>query len=182
MTALKSEHLENTLQVLTWIDTELKRYPSGFLKRHGSRNFVLANAYVPKTWKGPGAPYSPMFIVERPSASILVTIPSALTPTTEVLGRGYLHQTLLTYLPTLGTESAKRLVALSNQREGLFKILWDPFDLAELSALTKTDTRLKQRRELLQDFLRTLDPQFDQAFWATVATNDRATLYAKVRN
>ena len=193
VTALTSEHLENVLQVLTWIDVELKRYPAGFLKRHGSRYLVLANAYIPKTWKGPGVLYSPAFIVEKRSASILVTVPSVLTPTTEILGKGYLHQTLFTYLlvdvktpgfplalehwktlasegASLKTESAKRLVALSNQREGLFKILWEPFEVAELSALAKTDTRLKQRMELVQGFLRTLDPQFDQAFWATVST------------
>ncbi|WP_309717921.1 hypothetical protein [Armatimonas sp.] len=193
VTALKLEHLENVLQVLTWVDTELKRYPVGFLKTHGSRNLVLASAYVAKNGNGSGTAYSPAFIAEKASASLLVTVPSAITPTTEILGKGYLHQTLFTYLLTdvkspksplalerwktlasdsaaLESESAKRLVALSNQREGLFKILWEPFEVAELSALAKTDAPLKQRIALVQSFLQTLDPKFDQAFWATIAT------------
>ncbi len=62
VTALKPEHLENVLQVLTWVDVELKRYPAGFLKTHGSRNLVLANAYIPKNAKGLGTAYSPAFI------------------------------------------------------------------------------------------------------------------------
>ncbi len=193
VTALKPEHLENVLQVLTWVDVELKRYPAGFLKTHGSRNLVLANAYIPKNAKGSGTAYSPAFIAEKRSASILVTVPSTITPTTEILGKGYLHQTLFTYLLTdakapnsplalerwktlasgsaaLESESTKRLVALSNQREGLFKLLWEPFEVAELSALAKADAQLKQRIALVQSFLHTLDSQFDQAFWATVAT------------
>ena len=44
VTALKPEHLDNTLQILTWVDAELKRYPSGFVKKHGPKNLALANA------------------------------------------------------------------------------------------------------------------------------------------
>ena len=193
LSPLMLEHLENALQVLTWVEAEFKRYPTGFIQKHGSQNLVLANAYVSKTWKGTGVPYSPAFIPEQSSASILVTVPSAITPTTEVLARGYLHQTLFTYLlaevkspdspialehwktlasddSTFETEAAKRLAKSSNYREGLFKMFWDPFEFAELNALAKTDSLLNQRVEIVQTFLRTLDPQFDQAFWATVAT------------
>ena len=56
------EHLENALQVLTWVEAELRRYPAGFLQKHGSKNLILANAYVSKTSKGTGTPYSPAFI------------------------------------------------------------------------------------------------------------------------
>jgi len=193
VTALKAEHLANALQILTWVEAELKRYPAGFIQKHGAKNLVLANAYVSKLWKGSGTPYSPAFIAEKRSASILVTVPSSITPTTEILGRGYLHQTLFAYLladvkspdspialerwktlasadSTLETETAKRLTKASNTREGLFKMFWDPFDFAELKALAKTDARLKQRMQIVQSFLQTLDPQFDQAFWAVVAT------------
>ncbi len=187
------EHLENALQVLTWVEAELRRYPAGFLQKHGSKNLILANAYVSKTSKGTGTPYSPAFIAEKKSDSILVTVPTTIAPATEVLGRGYLHQTLFAYLvadvkspdaplalehwktlasddSSLESESAKRLTKQSNLREGLYKTLWDPFECAELIALAKTDARLSERIEIVQSFLRTLDPQFDQAFWATVAT------------
>ena len=46
VTTLKAEHLTNALSVLTWVEAELKRYPAGFVKKHGSKNLVLANAYV----------------------------------------------------------------------------------------------------------------------------------------
>ena len=62
---LVPEHQENALQVLTWVEAELRRYPAGFLQKHGARNLVLANAYIPKTWKGTGTPYSPAFIAEK---------------------------------------------------------------------------------------------------------------------
>lgn len=190
---LVPEHQENALQVLTWVEAELRRYPAGFLQKHGARNLVLANAYIPKTWKGTGTPYSPAFIAEKKSDSILVTVPSVITPSTEILGRGYLHQTLFAYLLadvkfadtpialehwktlasddlTLETESVKRLITQSNLRDGLYKMLWDPYESAELNVLAKTDANLKQRMEIVQSFLKTLDPQFDQAFWTTVAT------------
>ncbi len=193
VTALKAEHVDNALQILAWVEAELKRYPAGFVKKHGSKNLVLANAYVSKAAKGTTPAYSPTFIAARSSDSILVTVPTAMTPTIEALGRGYLHSTLFSYLladvkspdsplalarwktlesddSKLETESVKRLIKASNTREGLYKMLWEPFEFNELTTLAKTDTRLKQRMEIVQTFLRTLDPQFDQAFWATLAT------------
>ena len=190
---LTPDHLENVLQILTWVEAELKRYPSGFIQKHGSRNLFLANAYVSKTWKGTGVPYSPTFIAEKSSDSILTTVPTTTTPTTEILGRGYLHHNLFAYLladvkpldspiafehwKTLESEdskheseSAKRILKNSDYREGLYKMLWDPFEFGELNALSKTDPRLKRRMEIVFSFLQNLDPQFDQAFWTSLAT------------
>ena len=39
-----------------------------------------------------------------------------------------------------------------------------------MDASAKTDPLLKQRIEVVQSFMRALDPQFDGAFWATIAT------------
>ena len=58
----------------------------------------------------------------------------------------------------------------SNSREGLFKILWDPFELREMIELAKSDPLLKQRIKIVQAFLSTLDPQFNQAFWENLET------------
>lgn len=195
VTTLKAEHMENALSVLTWAEAELRRYPAGFVKKHGAKNLVLANAYVSKAAKaakGNASVYSPTFIAERASDSMLVTVPTTMTPAIEVLGRGYLHSTLFSYMladvkspdsplalahwktlesddSTRETESDKRLTKTSNGREGLYKMLWEPFEFGELTTLAKTDAKLKQRIEIVQSYLHTLDPQFDQAFWTTLA-------------
>jgi len=49
----------------------LKRYPAGFMKKHGPKNLVLANAYISKTAKGPTLTYSPTLTAEKVSDSIL---------------------------------------------------------------------------------------------------------------
>jgi len=190
---LEPAQLENAIKVLTWLETEYKRFPSGFFKKHGSKNLVLANAYVSKTWKGPGVPYSPTTISEKRSNSILVTVPITFTPSSEFLAKSSIYHTVFTYLiddlksPDFPlalakwkaleskdleneSESAKRLLKSSNSREGLFKILWDPFELREMIELAKSDPLLKQRIKIVQAFLSTLDPQFNQAFWETLET------------
>lgn len=45
----------------------------------------------------------------------------------------------------LETESAKRLTKASNTREGLYKMLWEPFEFGELTTLAKTDAKLKKQ-------------------------------------
>jgi hypothetical protein len=193
ITPIETEHVANALSMLEWINAELKRYPEGFLRKFGSKNLVLANAYISKASKRALTPYSPTFIAHKNSSSIFVTVPTTMTATTEALGRGSIHSTLFSYLledvkapespiglshwKTLEsddsaqeTESAKRLTKASNSREGLYKIMWDPSDFAELNTLAKTDARLKQRIEVVQDFLRTLDPQFNQAYWTALGT------------
>ena len=193
VTPMKSEHLANGLQILTWVEAELKRYPAGFLQKHSPGNLVLANAYISRAAKVTAPPYSPTFIAEKSSDSILVTVPGTMTPGVEVLGRGYIHQTLSAKLledvkspdsplalerwkllasdvSTLETETARRLTTTSNSREGLYKMLWDPWDFAELNTLAKTDPKLKQRMEVMQSHLQSLDPQFDEALWAVLAT------------
>lgn len=190
---LEPAQLENAIKVLTWLETEYKRFPAGFFKKHGSKNLVLANAYVSKTWKGPGIPYSPTTIAEKRSYSILVTVPSTIAPSTEFLAKSSIYHTVFNYLlddlkspdsPLALTkwkaleskdlenesESAKRLLKSSNSREGLFKILWDPFELREMIELAKSDPLLKQRIKIVQAFLSTLDPQFNQAFWENLET------------
>jgi hypothetical protein len=190
---LEPAQLENAIKVLTWLETEYKRFPAGFFKKHGSKNLVLANSYVSKTWKGPGVPYSPATISEKRSNSILVTVPSTIAPSSEFLAKSSIYQTVFTYLlddlkspdfplaltkwKTLESkdlenesESAKRLLKSSNSREGLFKILWDPFEMRELKELAKSDPLLKQRIKIVQMFLSTLDPQFNQAFWENLET------------
>ena len=192
VTALKPEHLDHALQILTWMEAELKRYPAGFVKKHGSKNLVLANAYISKTAKGPALTYSPTLIAEKASDSILVTVPTTMTPSIEVLGRGYLHQMLftnilanvkdtdspisLTLWKTLEsddskpeTEAAKRLVKTSNGREGLYKMLWDAWEFNELTNIAKTDPKAKQRIDLMKGLMTSLDPQFDEAFWTDLA-------------
>jgi len=190
---LEPAQLENAIKVLTWLETEYKRFPAGFFKKHGSKNLVLANAYVSKTWKGPGVPYSPTTIAEKRSNSILVTVPITFTPSSEFLAKSSIYHTVITYLlddlkspdsPLAlakwkaleskdlenESESAKRLLKNSNSREGLFKILWDPFELREMIELAKSDPLLKQRIKIVQAFLSTLDPQFNQAFWENLET------------
>ena len=193
VTPMRAEHVANALSMLAWIDSELKKYPAGFLKKYGSKNFVLANAYISKANKRSPTAYSPTFIADKNSASIFVTVPTTMTPATEVLGRGYMHYTLFSYLLTdikepespmalahwktlesddsaLETEVAKRLTKASNSREGLYKIMWDPSDFAELNALAKTDASLNQRIKLVQNFLEALDPQFNQSYWSALGT------------
>jgi hypothetical protein len=192
VTVLKAEHLDHALQILIWVEAELKRYPAGFMQKHGSKNLVLANAYISKTAKGQAVPYSPTFISDRASDSILVTVPTTMTPSVEVLGRGYIHQTLFNYMlvdvkspdsplalanwktlesdvSKLETESAKRTIKASNGREGLFKMLWEPFEFNELLTLAKTDSKLKQRMQIVQSYVQSLDPQFNDAFWTVLA-------------
>jgi len=192
VTVLKPEHLENALQILTWVEAELKRYPAGFVKKHGSKHLVLANAYISTAAQGAASAYSPTFISERASDSILVTVPSTMTPSVEVLGRGNLHYTLFTYLlaavkapdsplalahwktlesddSKLELESAKRLTKASNGREGLYKILWDAWEFNELAKIAKTDPKTRQRIDLVKNFMTSLDPQFDEAFWTALA-------------
>jgi hypothetical protein len=193
VTVLKAEHLDHALQILIWVEAELKRYPAGFMQKHGSKNLVLANAYISKTAKGQAVPYSPTFISDRASDSILVTVPTTMTPSVEVLGRGYIHQTLFNYMlvdvkspdsplalanwktlesddSKLETESAKRLTKTSNAREGLYQVLWDAWEFNELLTLAKTDAKLKQRIELVKAWMTSLDPQFNEAFWSVLAT------------
>ena len=192
VTALKPEHVDNTLQILTWMESELKRYPAGFVKKHGPRNLVVANAYISKTANVAALAYSPTFIAETTSDSILVTVPTTMTATIEVLGRGYIHQTLFTTIlakvqdadspiglahwkslesdgSKLETETAKRLTKASNGREGLYKMLWDAWEFAELTKFAKTDAKLMQRIDLVKSYMTSLDPQFDEAYWTTLA-------------
>ena len=62
-------------------------------------------------------------------------------------------------------------------------MLWDPVEFGELNALSKTDPRLKRRMEIVFSFLQNLDPQFDQAFWTSLATipesHSQAYLFAQ---
>ncbi len=192
VTALKPEHVDNTLQILTWMESELKRYPAGFVKKHGPRNLVVANAYISKTANVAALAYSPTFIAETTSDSILVTVPTTMTATIEVLGRGYIHQTLFTTIlakvqdadspiglahwkslesdgSKLETETAKRLTKASNGREGLYRMLWDAWEFSELTKCAKTDAKLMERIELVKSFMTSLDPQFDEAYWTTLA-------------
>jgi hypothetical protein len=153
----------------------------------------LANAYISKSAKGTAATYSPTFITDRSSDSILVTVPTTMTPSIEVLGRGYIHRTLFNDLladvtspdspltivkwktlesddSKLETESAKRLTKASNAREGLYQVLWDAWEFNELLTLAKTDAKLKQRIDLVKAWMTSLDPQFNEAFWSVLAT------------
>ena len=193
VTAVKPEHLDHALQILTWVEAELKRYPAGFIQKHGPKNLVLANAYTSRSAKGAAATYSPTFINDRATDAILVTVPTTVTPSLEVLGRGYIHQTLFNYMLVdvkspdsplalanwktlesddlkLETESSKRLTKTSNAREGLYQLLWDAWEFNQLLTLAKTDTKLKQRIDLVKAWMTSLDWQFDEAFWSALAT------------
>jgi hypothetical protein len=193
VTSLKPEHLDHALQILAWVEAELKRYPAGFIQKHGPKNLVLANAYISKTAKGAAVTYSPTFITDSASDSILVTVPTTMTPSIEVLGRGYIHRTLFNDLladvkspdsplalatwktlesddSKLETESAKSLLKASNAREGLYQMLWDAWEFNQLLTLDKTDTKLKQRIDVVKAWMTSLDPQFNEAFWSVLAT------------
>lgn len=192
VTALKPELLDNALQILTWVEAELKRYPAGFVKQHGPKHLVLANSYISKAAKGTTPAYLPTFISEKASDSILVTVPTTMTPSVEVLGRGYLHQILFTHIlakvkdadspislahwktlesdeSKFETEAAKRLIKASNGREGFIKMLWDAWEFNEVTTIAKTDAKMKQRIDLVKSFMTSLDPQFDEAFWTALA-------------
>jgi hypothetical protein len=189
---LKVEHLDHALQILSWMEAELKRYPAGFVKKHSPKNLVLANAYISKTAKGAAQTYSPTLISEKVSDSILVTVPTTMTPSIEVLGRGYLHQILFTNIlenvkgadsrihlahwKTLESDDlklesipAKSLLKSSNRREGLYKTLWDAWEFNELSNIAKTDPKTKQRIDLMKGLMTSVDSQFDEAFWTALA-------------
>jgi hypothetical protein len=193
VTAVKPEHLDHALQILTWVEAELKRYPAGFIQKHGPKNLVLANAYTSRSAKGAAATYSPTFINDRTTDAILVTVPTTVTPSLEVLGRGYIHRTLGNHLladikspdsplalaqwktlesddSMLETESAKRLTKASNAREGLYQVLWDAWEFNELLTLAKTDPKLKQRIDMVKAWMTSLDQQFNEAFWSGLAT------------
>jgi hypothetical protein len=193
VTALKPEHHDNALQILTWVETELKRYPAEFIQKHGPKNLVLANAYISKSAKDAALTYSPTFVSDRASDSILVTVPTTMTPAVEVLGRGYIHRTLFNDLladvtspgsplalpqwktlesdeSKLENESAKRLTKASNAQEGLYQVLWDAWEFNELLTLAKTDAKLKQRIDIVKALMTSLDPQFNEAFWSELAT------------
>jgi hypothetical protein len=193
VTAVKPEHLDHALQILTWVEAELKRYPAGFIQKHGPKNLVLANAYTSRSAKGAAATYSPTFINDRATDAILVTVPTTVTPSLEVLGRGYIHRTLFNHLladikspdsplalaqwktlesddSMLETESAKRLTKASNAREGLYQVLWDAWEFNELLTLAKTDPKLKQRIDMVKAWMTSLDQQFNEAFWSGLAT------------
>lgn len=190
---LEAGQIENAIRVVGWIEAEFKRYPAGFIQKYGPKKLVLANEYIYKSSKAAEKPYSPAFLYEKSSDSILVTVPSTITPSNEFLARNALHQTLFTYLLSdlpakdslIGLEYWKTIQSdeaavekepfnwvfkQSNQRDGLFKIFWEPFDFAQINALAKSDPLLKQRVEVVQSFLHSLDPQFDDAFWQTLAT------------
>ena len=190
---LEAEQIENAVEVVGWIQAEFKRYPAGFIQKYGPKKFVLANEYIFKSAKAAEKPYSPAFICEKKQDSMLVTVPSTITPSTEILARNALHQTLFAYLlwdlppkdSLIGLEHWKTIQSdeaaaetgpsiwffkQSNQREGLFKTFWEPFEFAQINALAKSDPLLKQRVEIVQSFLHTLDPQFNDAFWQTLAT------------
>ena len=192
VSALKPEHLDHALQILTWMEAELRRYPTGFVKKHSPKNLVLANTCISKTAKGQALTYSPTFIAEKATDSILVTVPGTMTPTIEILGRGYLHQVLFANIlanvkeadspislahwktlesddSKLETEPAKRLLKSSNRREGLYKTLWDAWEFNELTNVAKTDPKTKHRMDLMKGWMTSLDPQFDEAFWTALA-------------
>ena len=193
VTAVKPEHLDHALQILTWVEAELKRYPAGFIQKHGPKNLVLANAYTSRSAKGAAATYSPTFINDRATDAILVTVPTTVTPSLEVLGRGYIHRTLGNHLladikspdsplalaqwktlesdgSKLETESAKRLTKASNAREGLYQVLWDAWEFNELLTLAKTDAKLKRRIDIVKAWMTSLDPQFNEAYWTMLTT------------
>ncbi len=192
VTALKPEHLGNALQILTWMEAELKRYPAGFVKQHSWKNIVLGDGFLYKGYKGTARPYTSTFIADFASDSLLVSVPEIMTPSFEAVGRGQLHWTLFSSVlakvkdpqasltlaqwktlesddSKLESDAAKRLVKASNTREGLYKALWDPWEAAELATLARTDARLAQRIDLVKAFATSLDPQFDPAFWAALA-------------
>ena len=155
---LEPAQLENAIKVLTWLETEYKRFPSGFFKKHGSKNLVLANAYVSKTWKGPGVPYSPTTISEKRSNSILVTVPSTFTPSSEFLAKSSIYHTVFTYLiddlkspdfplalaewdQKKAVERIKQLITLEEKGELPWdKIAWKT-DPAEAAALAQKEQK-----------------------------------------
>jgi hypothetical protein len=79
-------------------------------------------------------------------------------------------KTLESDVSKVETESAKRTTKASNGREGLYKMLWEPFEFNELITLAKTDAKLKQRMEIVKSYVQSLDPQFNETFWSVLAT------------
>ena len=73
VTLLQAEHLDNAVQILTWVEDELKRYPAGFLQKHGPNHLMQANAFHSKTAQGAAVLYTPTLIADKNSGSILVT-------------------------------------------------------------------------------------------------------------
>ena len=59
--------------------------------------------------------------------------------------------------PYLEARAAKPWVFQQrNERDGIYKMLWEPFECVDLDANAKTDALLKQRIEVVQSFMRTL--------------------------
>ena len=66
VTLVADANLANTLQVLGWVEDELKRYPAGFLKHHGPRHLVLAEAFLSKRLVAGAKPISQRPLNSRP--------------------------------------------------------------------------------------------------------------------
>ena len=191
VTPVADANLANTLQVLGWVEDELKRYPAGFLKHHGPRHLVLAEAFLSKRLVAGAKPISPASFEFKAAAAIALTVPAKLTAVQEFSKARHIHQALIGFLlqdhkapaDPISFDAWKKLpkpaaasitpigkrLAGADSRAALFGLLWDPFEHLDLLAEAKADASVAQKLAVMKDFLATQDKGFDQAFFEQLA-------------
>ena len=187
VTPVTDANLASTLKVLGWVEDELKRYPAGFLKHHGPRNLVLAEAFLPKRSAAGVTPLSPSSFEFKAADAIALTVPAKPTAVQEFFKGRHIHQTLIGFLlldhkapadpisfdawkklpkaATASTSPIGKRLAGADSRAALFGLLWDPFEHLDLIAEAKVDASVAQKLAVMKDFLATQDKGFDQAFF-----------------
>ena len=191
VTPVAAANLSGTVKVLGWVEDELKRYPAGFLKHHGPRNLVLAEAFLPKRSAAGNTPTSPSSFEFKAAEAIALTVPAKLTAVQEFSKGRHIHQSLIGFLlqdhktpaelisfdawkklPKASTASitpiGKRLAG-ADSRAALFGLFWDPFEHLDLLAEAKADPTIAKKLAVMKDFLASQDKGFDQAFFDQLA-------------
>ena len=191
VTPVADANLANTLQVLGWVEDELKRYPAGFLKHHGPRHLVLAEAFLSKRLVAGAKPISPASFEFKSADAIALTVPAKLTAVQEFSKARHIHQALIGFLlqdhkapaDPISFDAWKKLpkpaaasitpigkrLAGADSRAALFGLLWDPFEHLDLLAEAKADASVAKKLAVMKDFLATQDKGFDQAFFEQLA-------------
>ena len=187
VTPVTDANLASTLKVLGWVEEELKRYPSGFLKHHGPRQLLLGESFLSKRSKSGVTPISPSSFEFKAAEAIALTVPAKLTAVQEFSKGRHIHQALIGFLlqdhkapadpisfdawkklpkPAAASTSpiGKRLAG-ADSRAALFGLLWDPFEHLDLNAEAKVDASVAQKLVVMKDFLAAQDKGFDQAFF-----------------
>jgi hypothetical protein len=191
VTPVTDANLASTLKVLGWVEEELKRYPAGFLKRHGPRQLVLGESFLSKRSTSGVPPVSPSSFDFKAAEAIALTIPAKLTVVQEFSKARHIHQALVNFLlqehkapaDPISFEAWKKLLkpsvpsvtaigkrlAGADSRATLFGLFWDPFEHIDLIAEAKADASVAKKLAVMKEFLAAQDKGFDRAFFDHLA-------------